>query len=282
MAKPPSFTQNTIKGTAKDDTLVGGTGHDKLVGGAGNDVLFMQDDDMAGAPSGALIYDGGTGNDTLNASLLTHGVGIDLYIGPYVYPTYQGTTYTAPFFNPAQPRLAGAISGIENVVGSNYADYLQGDAGNNLINGGGGDDYISGNRGTDRLIGGAGRDFIVLSQHYSTVTGDDPANSSLHENDVFYSGGNDAGLYARSTITDFDLKTNTADTQFDELRLYDYQTLQWTTNSAGDLVGVRYANGQAIGEIVLQGIHADQAGQVEVTLVDINNNVTPYDPSFLM
>jgi Ca2+-binding RTX toxin-like protein len=51
-----------------------------------------------------------------------------------------------------------AISKFENVIGSNFADTITGDANNNNLSGEGGLDTITGGLGKDTLSGGAGND----------------------------------------------------------------------------------------------------------------------------
>ena len=49
---------------------------------------------------------------------------------------------------------------LENLIGTAFADVLQGNAANNLILGGAGNDTLWGGAGRDVLIGGLGRDII--------------------------------------------------------------------------------------------------------------------------
>ena len=117
------------------DVLVGGSGSDTLDGGDGDDTL------MGGPGADHLI--GGTGIDTASYANASIGVTVNLSTGG-VTNDAQGDTY----------------SGIENLLGSNYGDILNGDGFANTIDGGAGDDYVFGQGGADRLIGGAGEDTI--------------------------------------------------------------------------------------------------------------------------
>ena len=58
------------------------------------------------------------------------------------------------------------INGVENVVGSKFADTLIGDHGSNRFDSGGGDDTLDGGPGGDMLNGGAGND----TASYKTAT----------------------------------------------------------------------------------------------------------------
>jgi Ca2+-binding RTX toxin-like protein len=54
-----------------------------------------------------------------------------------------------------------SIFGVENVIGSNFADRLEADDNNNVLSGGGGDDTMIGGGGNDSLSGGTGNDSMV-------------------------------------------------------------------------------------------------------------------------
>ncbi|MNP27849.1 Serralysin precursor [compost metagenome] len=85
---------------------------------------------------------------------------------------------------------ADVVAGIENLIGSNYADKLTGSSGNNVLDGGRGNDQLLGGDGDDTLIGGQGKDLL---------TGGAGA-------DVFkFSALQDLGIVssARDVITDF-------------------------------------------------------------------------------
>jgi Ca2+-binding RTX toxin-like protein len=92
--------------------LDGGNGNDSLNGGDGADTLA-----------------GGSGIDTAVYNDSDAGVGIDL----------SGTT--AGWGGDA---AGDALTGIENVTGSNYGDWLGGDNGANTLNGGNGLDWLHG------------------------------------------------------------------------------------------------------------------------------------------
>ena len=105
---------DTLTGNAGDNVLIGGGGLDELIGGDGNDTL--------GGGTRADALDGGNGVDTADYS--------------------DG-------FRPALVDLRGGFSeglgpdtviAVENVVGSDFADDLRGDAGPNLLLGGDDDD----------------------------------------------------------------------------------------------------------------------------------------------
>lgn len=61
------------------------------------------------------------------------------------------------------------LSSIENVTGTDGADYIVGSTAANVINGGDGADYIYAGLGADTITGGAGNDTIVLTETSSAV-----------------------------------------------------------------------------------------------------------------
>ncbi|MGY3299526.1 VCBS repeat-containing protein [Pseudomonas sp. TE6288] len=147
---------NTLTGTGGDDVLLAGAGDTTLNGGAGNDVLVAGagnnslyggdgDDLLIGGPGNDLL-DGGAGNDTASYAKATAGVAVDLgHVG-------QQNTVGAGL---------DTLSGIENLIGSDYNDTLTGNDGDNLLNGGVGNDVLKGGAGNDILIGGPGNDTLT-------------------------------------------------------------------------------------------------------------------------
>jgi len=52
------------------------------------------------------------------------------------------------------------VKGVENILGSAYADVFTGDSAANTLNGGAGNDSLMGGAGNDTLIGGLGNDTL--------------------------------------------------------------------------------------------------------------------------
>ena len=137
-----------LRGEAGNDTLAGGDGNDTLIGGAGNDSI----DGGAGDD----LLDGGAGGDTLIG-----GDGIDT-----VTYASAGAGLTASLGSVAgnTGEAAGdSYVGVENLIGTGYADSLKGDGSNNRLTGGDGDDTLEGGVGADTLIGGSGSDTVTYS-----------------------------------------------------------------------------------------------------------------------
>ena len=147
---------HTLTGTSGDDVLVAGTGDNIINAGDGNDVLS--------AGSGNNELHGGAGNDLLYSGpgndLLDGGTGIDT--ASYAHAT-AGVTVNLGLLGAQNTLGAGTdtLTGIENLVGSNFNDTLTGDNNNNVINGGLGNDILNGGGGDDLLIGGMGNNTMT-------------------------------------------------------------------------------------------------------------------------
>jgi serralysin len=147
---------NILLGNAAANTLNGGAGNDILRGEAGNDIL----DGSTGSMDWA-YYNSATAGVTANltTALATGGAGSD------------------------------TLTGIENLLGSNYSDVLTGNALANTLRGGAGADTLNGGAGNDQLIGDAGKD---------TLTG-----GVGNDGFTFYANADSAVGINRDVITDF-------------------------------------------------------------------------------
>jgi serralysin len=109
---------NRLDGGSGDDTLKGGGGADVLIGGDGLDTATY------------LFSESGS------------GVNVDLEFGAAIWGDAQGDT----------------LSGIENLIGTNFSDRLAGDDGFNHLEGGSGPDILWGKGSGDVLEGGSEED----------------------------------------------------------------------------------------------------------------------------
>ena len=134
------FTQ--VWGTPFADTLSGDSLNNTLLSFGGNDRL-----------------DGRAGTDTVDYSVMSGGVTVDLRL-----------QNTAQVVDAAGDK--NFLVSIENLTGSNYADTLIGDAGANVLTGGAGNDTLDGGAGADTLIGGAGNDTYIVDNTGDVVTED--------------------------------------------------------------------------------------------------------------
>ena len=135
-------------GTAYRDWVIGSSGNDRINGGDGDDLL-------AGL-GGNDRLNGGAGVDTAYFARSTKGVVISL----------SGGTATGDGRD--------TLVGIENVIGSNFADNIVGSRANNRIEGGAGNDKLDGGVGADKMFGGAGNDTYYVEsvgdRVYETAT----------------------------------------------------------------------------------------------------------------
>lgn len=128
------------------NTLYGGDGDDSLMGRAGNDQLYGGDqDDFLIGGSGSDILNGGEGIDTASYFYSPSAVYIDLNVAGWHDTLGEGLDL---------------LNSIENVNGSNHADWLLGDENNNKLNGYDGNDALVGGDGVDELIGNNGHDAL--------------------------------------------------------------------------------------------------------------------------
>lgn len=161
---------NLLSGQAGNDTLISGNGDDTLIGGAGADSLV-----------------GGNGNDTADYSGSTGGILVAMEDGA------------------AMDGMGGAdtLSGIENIIGSSFADDIYGDPQANSISTGDGDDSVSGGAGNDTISGGAGADSINGGSDSDSIlggAGNDTINGSTGAD--FINGGDGADLIAGGDAND--------------------------------------------------------------------------------
>jgi Ca2+-binding RTX toxin-like protein len=175
-----------LEGDHDDDLLHGGSGQDRLDGGAGDDRLFGDEgDDVFTSAVGADFMDGGDGIDEVSYAFATTAVTVNLTTGNGTGVDAEGDSFT----------------NIENITGSNLADTLVGDGGDNLLQGRGGADRLDGAGGVDTayyfpssvgvnvsLVTGTGSggeaagdllfniENITGSSHDDVLTGDSGAN----------------------------------------------------------------------------------------------------------
>ncbi len=144
-----------------------------ILGGAGNDT-FRFGVDGAQLAGGLGRIDGGAGINTLDYSIYTSGVTVNLLAG------------TATGF--------ANIANIRNVIGGAGNDALTGDDADNQLSGGGGSDTLNGGLGDDTLNGGAGNDTLNGDAGNDTLNGgigDDILNGGDDTDTLNGDAGND-------------------------------------------------------------------------------------------
>lgn len=179
-----------LSGSFGNDVLAGGNGNDFLNGGEDNDNLFGGDgNDTLRGNSGTNVLNGNNGIDTADYSFSS---------GPVIVNLLSGTA-SGPGFSDTLIFVGPSVSSIENLIGSDFDDTLNGDDGtSNVLFGGFGDDVLYGSQGNDTLYGGSGNDSL------DGGNGTDRLEGGLG-NDTF-TGGIDADTFVlgggADTITD--------------------------------------------------------------------------------
>ncbi|HEX8308953.1 MAG TPA: putative Ig domain-containing protein [Allosphingosinicella sp.] len=180
----------TLSGLYGNDTLLGGAGNNTLQGGDGDDVMI--------GGLGADSLQGGLGVDTVSyvgsdgtTSDRTVGVTVSL-----VNSTASGTGTEAE---------GDTLSGIENVLGSQFKDSITGNDFDNVLKGNRGNDTLTGDTGTttdsayamgaDVLIGDEGNDTL------SEGVGED--NLDGGSGNDYLTGGGDRDILAGGEGNDF-------------------------------------------------------------------------------
>jgi serralysin len=135
-----------VNGSLFADTLAGNSGANVLRGWNGNDLL------RGGA--GADTLNGEAGSDTITYSESATAVTVDLLAGTGSGGNAQGDT----------------LLSIENANGSNFDDWLTGNAGANMLRGLSGNDLLRGGAGADTLNGDAGTDTATYTESAAGVT----------------------------------------------------------------------------------------------------------------
>ena len=217
---------NTINGGNGNDKLTGGAGDDVLVGGTGGDTLYAGDGDdtvIAGAGDDVIVggdgagndrYTGGTGVDTIRYTGAKAGIRVDLSAAKD-----QAMSIAA---GDAAGIGVDQFSGIENVIGGNYADRITGNGAANVLRGLEGNDVLNGAAGSDRLIGGTGRD---------SLRGGIGADGFVFDDADF--GG------ATTTTADRVLDFSKADGDRIDLKLVDANTANGATDNAFTFIGTK-------------------------------------------
>lgn len=133
----PKISPNVDHFNAANDILHGFDGNDLFFAGAGNNIVH-----------------GGAGNDTASYEYANRGVILDML---KTFKDHYGTYYEV--LNGHMYKLnIGEIIGydknysVENIIGSNQADIIRGDHGNNLLVSGDGNDVLAGRGGADTFV----------------------------------------------------------------------------------------------------------------------------------
>ncbi|WP_282608079.1 M10 family metallopeptidase C-terminal domain-containing protein [Pelagibius sp. Alg239-R121] len=205
-----------IDGKAGDDTILGGSGNDRIVGGEGNDSLVGDTgNDAMYAGDGDDVLIGGAGNDWLvgdaGNDFLDGGSGrgdIAVFGGRYAdfeitrdhlgvitvtdartsphnqgVDTVDGSTEWLRFDDRRIATSKIAIPPAPDMVinGTNSAENLESDGGNDTIYGADGVDVLSGKGGNDTLLGGNGDDTLFGNHGDDTLVGNEGIDTAAFE-----------------------------------------------------------------------------------------------------
>ncbi len=167
-----------VAGTNFSDTITGDDGENLLSGRGGDDVLDggLGDDTLAGG-AGADVLRGGAGTNTASYADAQSGVAVNLG-GTGTGGDAEGDTYT----------------GIQNIVGSDSGDQLQGDDNANHIAGGGGNDILLASGGGDSYDGGDGFDIVDYSGATAGVVANLQVGNAGTSGATGGTGGADGGV----------------------------------------------------------------------------------------
>jgi Ca2+-binding RTX toxin-like protein len=165
---------DTIDGGAGNDTLDGGIGNDTLIGGTGDDWFYVD------SPADVVAENAGEGTDRVLAS-------VSYVLGAGVEVELLSTTNDAG---------TGAI----DLTGNNLANSISGNAGNNVLDGGGGADAMAGWLGNDTFyvddagdqvveLSGQGTDTVISTVTYA-LTGTYAENLTLAGSSDINAAGN--------------------------------------------------------------------------------------------
>jgi Ca2+-binding RTX toxin-like protein len=232
---------NMLWGMDGNDTLSGGSGNDRLIGGAGGDTLS-----------------GGDGEDTISYEGTL--IGVIVTIGG---PTWSGEAQGDTVAND-----------IENVVGSQGADRLTGNVGDNDLYGGDGYDILRGEAGADRLDGGNDVDLVTYWGSAIAVTVDlgTGAAGGGAAGDVFISIENVSGGMAGDTLTG-DFRNNGLNGyEGDDVLLGGIGTDTLTGGTGADrfIYTASFESSVGAADRITDFSHA-QGDKIDLSLIDANN-----------
>lgn len=191
------YVQVISTGDGNDTIEVGTGGAGAVFAGDGDDLIILND---MSANSGITVY-GGSGQDTVSFENIT----IDVFFSMLNPGLYQNIGADDPNLN--MPGVIGYVqeSRVENIIGSDNNDGLQGDNGENVIVSGDGNDSVRGAKGNDTLSGGNDDDTLLGENGKDRLEGNQ-GNDTLEGgrgNDFLRGGGgNDVFVFEAGAGTD--------------------------------------------------------------------------------
>ncbi len=200
-----------IIGSEFDDVLIGNEQNNRIQGADGNDLLVGN--------AGNDNLEGGNGSDTVSYRRDPSAVTVNL----------EQNQATDGFGGSDQ------LSGIENVIGSQFNDEIIGDVNNNTIFAGAGDDIVKARNGNDIIFGEEGKDILKGEEGNDFLVGDedadilnggegsDTASYFTSEDGVYVSLKAGKGLFADAEGDKLTAIENLEGSEFDDFLVGDYQ-----------------------------------------------------------
>ncbi|MEU4157931.1 calcium-binding protein [Actinoplanes sp. NPDC026670] len=158
-----------LRGNEEDDELYGDSGNNDVYGGRGNDLLFTSGSDQAWGDEGDDLlvhfrhnntsdYHGGAGSDTIAYDHADATIGFNVALNDVADDGPRWDLYIPHNVHSDIEHVTG--SGYDDwIIGSDLANTVTGGAGNDIIEGRGGDDILDAQQGAaQRVSGGAGSD----------------------------------------------------------------------------------------------------------------------------
>jgi Ca2+-binding RTX toxin-like protein len=193
-----------VDGGNGNDRINGATGNDTLNGGGGNDTFVVSKNF-----DGFDIVNGGGGTDNISYGSRTLGITAGNDMSEDLISddteTIKGSKGhdTLDFGNSVLAHNLFGGLGDDNVRGGNGIDKVYGEDGNDNVYGGGGADKLYGGAGSDNMVGNAGIDT------YDAGDGDDILESNDGVAEVVKCGlGNDIYITGNDTFTACELSRN--------------------------------------------------------------------------
>ena len=180
---------DVLDGGLGNDSILGLGGNDSLTGGAGNDLL------NGGGDVGDVLVETANVNLTLTNAALA-GLGTDVLIGierAFLTGGAAANKFDASGFTLGAVTLVG-LAGNDTLLGTNFADLLDGGLGNDSQSGGAGADTLLGGDGNDSMDGGADADVLNGQAGLDTLlggAGDDTLTGELGNDSIIGGDGTD-------------------------------------------------------------------------------------------
>ena len=256
---------DVVKGGAGNDTFDVSTFHSDYYGESGNDTFFS-----VGFNN---LFNGGSGTDTISfesqdddGDLSGTGIYVDLYEGfARSTSSYRETLVSI--------ENAAGTGTNDTLLGSDVANRLWGDSGNDVLKGFAGNDRLYGENGNDNLSGGSGNDQITGGTGTDTLIGGSGADRF-----IFTAINQSVNGSRRDVITDFrasegdliDLSGIDADYTRSGNQAFDFIGRESFSGEAGEL---RFSGGILSGDV-----NGDGAGDFQIA---VSGHSTLYSDDFI-